>query len=110
MGNLIDQFGKYVDPLDRNKDKEQPEEVGAELAFRVIAKTAKEEINPKKIYRVWMPIGDAKVAMSDGRKYSFVNDECNIYGKHLDEMISMGARRIKHDRGQADRVFEDENK
>lgn len=110
MSKLIDESGKYVDPLNRNKAEDKPENVGADLAFRVIAKTAKEEISPKRLYRVYMPIGDARVALSDGRTYSFVNDECNVYGKHLDELMAMGARRIKQDRGQTDRVFEDENK
>jgi hypothetical protein len=110
MNKLIDENGKYIDPMNRSADGESPEVVGADLAHRVIHKTAKEEILPKKAYRVYMPIGDASVALSDGRQYSFVNDECNVLGKHLDEILSMGARRIKQDRGQADRVFGDENK
>ncbi len=105
---LIDENGNYIDPMKRGGE-EKVETLAEALAFRVIAKTANEEISPKKIYRVFMPIGDSKVMMSDGRKYQFVNDECNVLGKHLDELIQMGARRIKQDRGQVDRVFADEN-
>ena len=51
---LIDENGRYIDPARRTEQK--PEEAGAALAFRVIAKAAKEEILPKKIYRIYMPI------------------------------------------------------
>jgi hypothetical protein len=108
--SLIDENGKYIDPMDRSKEAESPEKVGAELGLRVISKAANEQIAPKSLYRVYMPIGDATVALSDGRRYMFVNDECNVLGKHLNELLAMGARRIKQDRGQADRIFEDENK
>lgn len=111
MGDsLIDTFGKYIDPLKSNKKSGNADELGTDLARRVISKTAKEEILPKKIYRLYMPIGDSSVILSDGRRYSFVNDECNVLGRHLDELLSMGARRIKQDRGQSDRIFEDENR
>ena len=105
---LIDENGRYIDPV--NRPEQKPEEAGAALAFRVIAKAAKEEILPKKIYRVHMPIGDASVALRDGRIYQFVNDECNVLGKHLEEIVEMGAREVKQDRGDIDRVFSDENR
>jgi hypothetical protein len=105
---LIDENGRYIDPTRRPEQK--PEEAGAALASRVIAKAAKEQIIPNKIYRVYMPIGDASVALSDGRIYQFVNDECNVRGKHLEELIAMGAREVKQDRGDVDRVFSDENR
>jgi hypothetical protein len=105
---LIDENGRYIDPV--NRPEQKPEEAGAALAFRVIAKAAVEQILPKKIYRIHMPIGDASVALSDGRTYQFVNDECNVLGKHLEELIAMGAREVKQDRGDVDRVFSDENR
>jgi hypothetical protein len=105
---LIDENGRYIDPV--NRPEQKPEEAGAALAFRVIAKAAKEEIIPKKIYRVHMPIGDASVALRDGRVYQFVNDECNVLGKHLEEILEMGGRQVKQDRGDSDRVFADNNR
>lgn len=105
---LIDENGRYIDPTRRPEQK--PEEAGEALAFRVIAKAAAEEIVPKKIYRVYMPIGDATIALSDGRTYQFVNDECNVRGTHLKELIAMGAREVKQDRGTSNRVFADENR
>lgn len=105
---LIDENGRYIDPTRR--PEQNPEEAGAALAFRVIAKAASEEILPNKIYRVYMPIGDATVALSDGRTYQFVNEECNVLGKHLSELLAMGARQVKQDRGDVDRVFSDENR
>jgi hypothetical protein len=105
---LIDENGRYIDPTRRPEQK--PEEAGAALASRVIFKAASEQILPKKIYRIHMPIGDASVALSDGRTYQFVNDECNVLGKHLEELIAMGAREVKQDRGDVDRVFSEENR
>jgi hypothetical protein len=105
---LIDENGRYIDPM--NKPEQKPEEAGAALAFRVIHKAATEQIGAKKIYRIFMPIGDASVVLSDGRTYQFVNDECNVLGKHLEELLSMGARRVKQGRGDIDRVFSDENR
>lgn len=107
--SLIDKFGKYIDPMNRNKDSESPEEVGVELGLRIINKTAAQVIPANSIVRIYLPIGDATVALSDGRRYMFVNSECNVRGKHLEELLKMGARRIKQDRGQDNRVFEDEN-
>jgi hypothetical protein len=105
---LIDENGRYIDPV--NRPEQKPEEAGAALAFRVIAKAAKEEILPKKIYRIYLPIGDSSVALSDGRIYQFVNDECNVLGKHLEELIAIGAKEVKQDRGDVDRVFSEDNR
>ena len=103
----IDENGQYIDPM----SKSSVQEIGAALAGRIIKNTTEEQISPESLVRMWIEgVGDARVGMTDGTFYQFVNDECNVWGKHLNEMLSLGAKRIKQDRGMANRVVAEENR
>jgi hypothetical protein len=103
----IDENGNYLDPM----AKASVQEAGAALAGRIIKNTTEERISPQSLIRMWIEgVGDARVGMSDGTFYQFVNDECNVWGKHLDEMLGLGAKRIKQDRGQFNRVVAEDNR